>query len=140
MAGQGGFAGRLIGPEDVLVMQFAADLRQWTLEGRLRAVWNKVQAESAYVSAKRNSPAEIKRAQARMAKARAMGAITGAWEFWFAWSDGSGLIEAKSSTGRLTSEQRDYQEWLELCGVRHAVMRSADEGREILQEWGVLRL
>lgn len=140
MAGQGGFQGRLLGPEDEIVMHFAADLRAWTLEGRLRAVWNKVQAESAFVSDKRNAGAEIKRAQARMAKARAMGAVTGAWEFWFAWSDGSGLIEAKSPTGRLTPEQRDYQEWLELCGVRHAVMRSAEQGREILQEWGVLRL
>lgn len=139
MAGQGGYRGRLTGPEDELVMRFANDLRAWTLEGKLRAVWNKVQSESAWVSRKTGG-AEVDRAMSRVRKAKAMGAITGAWELWFVWSDGGGVIEAKRAKGQLTPEQKDYGEWLKLTGCRHAIMRTPEQGREILQGWGVLRL
>jgi hypothetical protein len=49
------------------------------------------------------------------------------------------VLEAKSKTGSLTPSQKDWREWCQLHGVRHAVFRSVDEGETALRDWGVLQ-
>ena len=70
--------------------------------------------------------------------ARIAGLITGASDYLFLWDGGSGVLEAKSKTGSLTPSQKDWRDWCQANGVRHAVFRSVDEGEAQLRSWGVL--
>ena len=117
-----------LGPEDFMAVQFAKALRVHVLEGRLRAVFCHVPNELA--GSARATPAA--------AIARAAGLISGASDYLFLWDDGSGVLEAKSKTGSLSPSQKDWREWCQLHGVRHAVFRSVDEGEAQLRSWGVL--
>ena len=117
-----------LGPEDTRAVQFANALRVHVLEGRLRGVWTHTPNELA--GASRATPAA--------AIARAAGMITGASDYLFLWDDGSGVLEAKSKTGSLSPSQKDWREWCQLHGVRHAVFRSVEEGEAQLRDWGVL--
>lgn len=117
-----------LGPEDYMAVQFANGLRVHALEGRLRAVFCHVPNELA--GASRATPAA--------AIARAAGLITGASDYLFLWDGGSGVLEAKSTTGSLTPSQKDWRDWCQSNGVRHAVFRSVEEGEAKLREWGVL--
>lgn len=136
------FVGKLVGGlegEDHLAVQVAADLRQWTLEGRLSAVWTKIPHEVGACSPK--SPS-FRVSQARYAKQLAMGLVTGSADYVFTWMHGSGggWIELKRAVGgSLSPEQRDFRDWCVTQGVRYATCRSRAEVKATLIEWGCLR-
>lgn len=130
------FRGTLRGPEDGLAIEFANDLRAWTLEGRLRATFTMVPHEVGYTAA--YSP-ERNKAKARYAKALAQGLIPGSADYCFVWSDGGGWLELKSATGSPSPDQRDFREWCKLTGSHYAVGRSRAECEAVLRGWGVLR-
>lgn len=117
-----------IGPEDDIAIRFADQLRLATLEGRLRAVWNHVPNELIGYTRK----------SAVNAVARAAGVIPGSADYWFAWSDGSALLEAKSATGRQSDNQMDVEQWCVRNGVPYHVFRTPEEGLSILRGLGVL--
>lgn len=119
-----------LGPEDVFCIEFADRLRAWTIEGRLDAVWTHVGNEVA---------GGAKNAQIRYAIARALGMITGATDYMFLWANGSGVLEAKAGRNSLTASQNDFAAWCTARGIRHRVIRSADDGETALKEWGILR-
>ena len=125
-----------LGPEDQASIEFANDLRGWTLEGRMVGTWTKIPHE---VGAVRQTDGTFKRAQARYAKQAAMGLITGSADYVFVWPNDGGWIEFKSKTGTLTPAQQDFREWCGRAGVRHALARSRADGEAILKDWGVLQ-
>ena len=128
------FKGRT-GPEDQIAIAVATMLRVETLQGNLRGTWTCIPHEVGAMSLGEKG---FRSAQARYAKAKAMGLITGSADYVFVWPDGGGWIELKTKTGSLSPAQRDFREWCMASGSSFAVCRSVDEVREILFEWGVL--
>lgn len=50
----------------------------------------------------------------------------------------AGLIEVKTESGKLSSEQREWRDWCKDTGVFHAVCRSVDDAKETLEEWNLI--
>lgn len=140
-----GFSGRLQGglkSEDRLAVEVAADLREWTLAGRLRAVWTKIPHEVGAVSKK--SPA-FNVAQSRYAKQLAMGLITGSADYVFTWSTIGqicahycGWIELKAKGGSLSDAQKDFRDWCAAARVQYVICRDRAAVKATLIEWGCL--
>lgn len=118
-----------LGPEDLICVEFANRLRAWTIEGRLSAVWSHVGNEVAGGS---------KNAMIRYAIARGLGMISGASDYVFLWQGGSGAIEAKAGRNQQQPNQSDFESWCAARNVPYRLMRSADEGEQILRSWGIL--
>ncbi len=114
-------------PEAELTVHCANDLRQWTLEGSLRAVWFHVPNEFGG----RKQPAFG-------ALMSAMGRINGVGDFVFLWKSGCGLIELKTPTGRQTENQEDFQQWCESLGIDYQICRSRSDMRRTLEGWNIL--
>lgn len=129
------FRGRT-GPEDDIAIEVANMLKAAALEGKLSAVWTCIPHE---VGATSKGKQGFNLAQARYAKAKAMGLITGSADYVFVWPDGGGWIELKTKTGSLSPAQRLFRDWCVGAGVKHAVCRSCGDVSKILFEWGVLR-
>ena len=123
------------GPEDRLAIDVASMLRIASLEGRLSATWTCIPHE---VGAVRKGSSAFRLAQARYAKAKAMGLITGSADYVFVWPDGGGWIELKAPTGSLSPAQQDFRDWCAGAGTRFEVARSTDDVEAILIHWGVL--
>ena len=124
------------GPEDLLAIDVATYLRVATLEGRLAATWTCIPHE---VGAVKSNSLSFKMAQARYAKAKAMGLITGSADYVFVWDGGGGWIELKTETGTLSPAQKDFRDWANATGSNHAVCRTLDDVVSTLFSWGVLR-
>lgn len=119
-----------LGPEDVIAIDFANRLREWTLTDKLIAVWTHIPNEVA---------GGTKNAGLRYAIAKALGMISGAADYVFLWDRGSAAIEMKAPRGTQNQNQSDFQKWCELMGVPYYLARSADEGEGILRNLGVLK-
>jgi hypothetical protein len=130
------FRGRLRGPEDELALHVGTALRAWTLDGSLHATWTCVPHEVGAVS--KQSP-EFRSAQARYAKNVAQGLIAGSGDYVFVGDGTAGWIELKSSTGSLSTDQKDFRAWCEHVSARYAVCRTIDAVEATLREWGMLR-
>lgn len=128
------FKGRT-GPEDRIAIEVAMMLRVETIRGTLKATWTCIPHE---VGATSLNSKGFRLAQTRYAKAKAMGLVTGSADYVFVWPDGGGWIELKAKDGSLSQPQRDFREWCETAGVRHAVCRSVEDVAETLFSWGVL--
>ena len=116
-----------LGPEDRESIAFANRLREWTISGRLKAVWTHPANEAGYA---RNGKGRL-----RMGIAKALGLIPGTPDFMIVGAGWSLLIEMKSDTGRQSPSQRAFQAWAVEIGIIYRVCRSADEAEEVL--WGV---
>jgi len=125
----------MLGPEDREAYSFANDLRKATLEGRLRAVWTHPANELAAAKVGKGGKVVV---PVGVAIARALGLITGTSDYLFHWHSGGCAMEFKSKTGRLTQGQKDYRDWCDLARVPFHVVRSADEGMDLLRGYGVL--
>lgn len=119
-----------LGPEDIISIDFANRLRDWTMTNQLSAVWTHIPNEVA---------GGTKNAGLRYAIAKALGMISGAADYVFLWSGGSAAIEMKAARGTQSQGQSDFQKWCELMNVPYHLVRSADEGEEILRSLGVLK-
>lgn len=128
------FKGRA-GEEDNLAIDVASMLRVATMEGRFLGTWTCIPHE---VGAVRPGSSAFRLAQARYAKAKAMGLITGSGDYVFVWPDGGAWIELKSRKGSLSDHQRDFKQWCIATGSRYAVCRSVAEVEENLISWGAL--
>lgn len=129
------FTGKLRGPEDALAIEVANYLRAASLEGKLKATWTKIQPEVGWSE----NPTERGRAKTRMAKAKAMGQITGTPDFVIVGETVGGWIELKAKGGSLSDAQKDFSEWCQWINCRHSVCRSLDDVVRTLISWGVLQ-
>jgi hypothetical protein len=118
-----------LGPEDRISIEFANQLRAWTLEGRLKAV---------FFHAANEVGGGTKNAAIRYAVAKALGLITGTYDFTFLSDRGAWVIEMKAGKNRPTDGQKDFAAWCDMHGVKNAVCYSAGEAEIKLKEWGVL--
>lgn len=123
------FRGRS-GPEDQIAMAVANMLRAEALSGNLIGTFTHIPNEIGGG----NSSSRV-----RYALAKAMGLISGAPDYVFAWPGGSGWIELKTKTGTLNPNQRDFRQWCADTGVLFATCRSVNEVIATLREWGALK-
>lgn len=114
-----------LGEEEKLCIEFADQLRAFTIERRLKGIWTHLANEG-------------KRGILVAMIAKAMGMISGATDYVFLWEDGCGVIEFKTKKGRLSPNQVNFKAWCEMYNVRYALCRSVDEGLETLRGWGNL--
>ena len=124
-----------LGPEDAEAYRFAQDLRWFSMKGRLLAVWTHPANELAGMGKTVNGKFRV---AVQAAIARALGLITGSADYLFLFRDGSLAIEFKSATGRLTEGQSDFRAWCERLGVPFHLVRSRDEGLDVLRKAGLL--
>ena len=124
-----------LGPEDAEAYRFAQDLRQASIEGRLRAVWTHPANELAGVGKTVNGKFRV---LVQAAIARALGLITGSSDYLFLHQTGSLALEFKSKTGRLTEGQTDFRDWCRAINVPFHVVRSREEALAILRDEGLL--
>lgn len=114
-----------LGPEDRIAIEFAAELRKASIEGRLKAVWLHV-------------PNESKRSKAAGAIARALGLIPGTADYLFLHADGSFALECKGPDGKQTENQKDFEQWCRTQGVPYQMFRTVEEGLGYVRDYGVL--
>lgn len=122
-------AARRMKPEECLSREVAGACRAWTLEGRLEGVWSHVPNELG---------GGTRNAKIRYAVTKHMGLISGAPDFFFAGRSGAVVIELKSKTGSLSSNQKDFRTWCEGQQVPYRVCRSLDEVEAALKAEGLL--
>ncbi|MAR57101.1 MAG: hypothetical protein CMM93_07960 [Rickettsiales bacterium] len=111
--------------EQMLSASVASALRQWSLDGRLNAVFTKV-------------PNEGKRSPRYAGWLKAMGLIPGASDFVFTWGTGGGWIELKVDNKPLQPNQETFFAWAERTGCHTAQCNSVHGVETALREWGVL--
>lgn len=125
-----------LGPEDRIGIAVADRLREWSLTGRLTAIWWHTANE---VGGGRGKSSEI-----AYAIAKALGAIGGTPDLVVIGRTADCalvvlLIELKAPAGRLTDNQVDFARWCALYAIPCHVARSVDEVERLLRESGVLR-
>ena len=135
--------GLKLGPEDKVGVEFATQLRQWTIEGRLRAVWTHIPNEIAGSGGSRHADEKVRKTSARLAQiryaiAKALGLIVGFSDYVFLWDGGCAALEAKSAKGEQRPGQIDFQKWCEDRNVPYRIFTTPQEGYAILRELGVL--
>jgi hypothetical protein len=120
--------------EDKHCIEFGDRLREAALMGRLSATFTHIPHEVG---------GGTKNAALRYTLAKALGLVTGSADYVFVWDGGGGWIEFKrpaspgKPAGRLTKTQRQFGEWCQQQQVNWRVAHTANEGFEILTEWGV---
>lgn len=119
-----------LGPEDREAYRFANALRAATLDRQLCAIWLHPANELA------RAPKGRLRLQAGIA--RGLGLMSGAPDYLFLWPTGCMAIEFKSQTGSLSPNQRHFRAWCEQERVPYHIVRSTEQGLDLLREAGVL--
>lgn len=73
-------------------------------------------------------------------KLKAMGVLAGVADINFVLPDGkAAFIELKTSKGRQSVEQKEFQRRVEAAGALYEICRSSDDVRRALGRWGALR-
>lgn len=110
--------------EQKLSIEFADKLREMTTKEILKGVW-------------------IHAANEREAGwfthliLRRMGMLKGAFDYWFVWEGGGGIIELKTDT-ELAEYQEYFKIWAWSESINHAVCRTVESAVGKLREWGAL--
>jgi len=112
-------------PEEKLCVEIADKLRALTGQGKLRGVWFHV-------------PNEGKRNKLTAIILKAMGMISGTWDFPLMGPWGNGVIEIKVGTNGLTDNQKYFSYWCGLWQVKRKVCYSWAEVEATLKEWGAI--
>lgn len=78
------------------------------------------------------------------ARDRRLGARRGVPDYCFHWRDAEGTpwigyLEAKSSEGSLSPEQKAFSRYCEREQIPFAVFRTMQHGLRILQQWGIIK-
>ena len=115
--------------EELLSIHVADMLRELTLSYQekgvgLKAVWCHV-------------PNEGKRNPVTAIILRAMGMIPGAFDFWFCWENGSGIIELKAGTD-LSDSQVNFGIWAKHRKVNQSIQSSVSGVLDVLKSWGAI--
>ena len=132
-----------LGPEDKFCVEFATQLRQWTIEGKLRAVWTHIPNEMAGSGGGSHADEKVRRTTARLAQiryaiAKALGLVPGFSDYVFMWDGGCAALEAKAKGGTQNPEQVDFEKWCVDRNVPYFIFRSPQEGYGILRQLGIL--
>lgn len=105
--------------EQKICVEFANDMRQRTLEGKLPYVWFHI-ANEFLPSARMNYSFE--------AKLKHMGKMAGAPDYCFIGKDDSFFIEFKAAKGKQTETQKIFEGWCAIAKVDYFLCHSAKEG------------
>jgi hypothetical protein len=111
--------------EQKMCVEFANEMRQWSLEGNLPYVWFHV-ANEFLPSARVNYSFE--------AKLKHMGKMSGVPDYCFLGDKDSFFIEFKTEKGRQTQTQKTFEEWCATTNVDYFLCRSAREGIGVVRE------
>jgi hypothetical protein len=120
--------GTEVQPEDNMCVIFANQLRELSLQGKLRAVWLHPANELCFGH----------KTGVRAAISRAMGMHVGVSDYVFLTGSRGFALEAKFGKNGLTDNQKDFREWCAHADVPHRVFRSVEEGINALREWGLI--
>lgn len=74
------------------------------------------------------------------AKLKRMGVRPGVPDLAFVLPGGkAAFMEIKAKRGRQSDTQREFEALASVSGAPYVVVRSIDQAREVLQEWGAIR-
>jgi hypothetical protein len=110
--------------EQKMCVEFANEMRQLTLEGKLPYVWFHV-ANEFLPSARVNYSFE--------SKLKHMGKMAGVPDYCFLGEDDSFFIEFKTGKGRQTPTQKIFEKWCTATSVEYFLCRSAREGIDVVR-------
>lgn len=113
--------------ESKTCVAFANRLRQYTLEGTLKAVWFHPTNES---------PGKEHIHWQKLKKLE--GRIPGTPDYVFLWDQGAGCLEFKTLQGRLSPFQKLFASWCNLAQIPYEVVHTPEQALEHLKTWGVL--
>jgi hypothetical protein len=124
----GRFYGKL--DEEALAQKrFVDQLRYYSIEGRLKAIWCAICNENSDNKKKLFG-----------IKLQHLGKIRGAPDLVFLWENGSGCIEFKSLKGKQTEDQKIFEEWCRFNNVHYEIVRNPNQAEMVLNKWGILTL
>lgn len=118
---------RKLNPEAKIQYEFVNCLRALSLENKLDAVWFAVSNETG-----RSDHASFGQLQ------KMLGKIPGTPDMVFLWNGGAGFIEFKSTKGRLSPNQKNFQQWCEDQRVDYRICFAKSEALAVLLEWGII--
>jgi len=110
--------------EQKICVEFANEMRQLTLEGKLPYIWFHV-ANEFLPSTRLNYSFE--------SKLKHMGKISGVPDYCFLGEKDNFFIEFKTLKGKQTQTQKIFEEWCATTKVNYFLCRSAREGIEIVR-------
>lgn len=121
-----------LGPEDREAKAFSDQLRVWTLEGKLKAIWWHTASELAGGGGRA--------AQIRYAIAKALGLIPGSPDYIFLHAEKGGFaLEMKARKGgALTPSQKDFRDWCALRDIPYVKVHGCEAAIRQLHEWGLV--
>ena len=83
------------------------------------------------------------RSQREGANFKKIGVKAGMADYEVIWSKNNipdfGFLEAKTPRGRLSDKQKEFKSWCDILNIRYATFKDANEGIEILKDWGVIK-
>lgn len=113
--------------EDLECVNFFDSLTSLRQAGLIKAVFFHVPNQ---LSTKHNHIGFIK-------KLARMGKTAGVSDYIFLWENNCGCIEFKVKGNTLSPEQIKFRKWCEENNVKFRIAYSANEGLDILAEWGI---
>lgn len=116
----------VIEPEQKLCIQFADKMRELTASGAYEGIWLHI-------------PNERKAHVFTMMILRAMGVITGAWDYIFIGPWGCACLEFKEGSNTLSEYQRYFRFWLRKWDIPHEEVRTVAQAISALKKWGALK-
>lgn len=113
-------------PEQAICVEFANEMRQLTLENKLPYVWFHVPNE--FLPSKRvNYSFDLKQ--------KHMGKFSGTPDYCFIGADHSFFIEFKAGKGKQSPNQRVFEGWCAMMGIKYHLCRSYAEGSAVVREY-----
>lgn len=113
--------------EDLISAQLTSYLIEKTLTNKCIANWTKIAHEMP-----RGSLLFGKRL-------RNMGKLAGIPDFIFTWKDNHLWLELKQPNGRLSPDQKFFQEWCQETNSNHEIAYSLDEAIDIINKYGIIK-
>lgn len=117
-----------LGPETQECIKFFHACKAYAIEGKLKATWTHISNENSNNSQKAFGIVQ-----------KAMGKIPGSPDYVFLGKNKSCWIEFKSEKGKLSENQKLFQEWCNFIDVPYYVVKSITEAENILIEIGLLK-